>query len=200
MLDGSILFCNYSMNMIIGITGTDGAGKGTVVDYLVTQKKFKHYSARSLIIKEIEVRSLPVDREHMRLVGNDLRREFGNDFIVKKGLEAAASDGVSNAVIESLRAMAEVETLKANQGVLLAVDAEQKLRYERIVDRQSESDRVTYEEFVAQEQLEMDDPDPNGMQKAKVLQAADYTIYNEGSLEELHNQIEEVLGKIASMS
>lgn len=186
--------------MIIGITGTDGAGKGTVVDYLVTQKKFKHYSARSLIIKEIEVRSLPVDREHMRLVGNDLRREFGNDFIVKKGLEAAASDGVSNAVIESLRAMAEVETLKANQGVLLAVDAEQKLRYERIVDRQSESDRVTYEEFVAQEQLEMDDPDPNGMQKAKVLQAADYTIYNEGSLEELHNQIEEVLGKIASMS
>jgi dephospho-CoA kinase len=33
--------------MIIGITGTDGAGKGAVVDYLVAQKGFTHYSGRA---------------------------------------------------------------------------------------------------------------------------------------------------------
>ena len=39
--------------MIIGITGTDGSGKGTVVDYLVEQKGFKHYSARAIFEEEI---------------------------------------------------------------------------------------------------------------------------------------------------
>ena len=32
--------------IIIGITGTLGAGKGTVVEYL-KKKSFKHYSVRS---------------------------------------------------------------------------------------------------------------------------------------------------------
>jgi dephospho-CoA kinase len=35
---------------IIGITGTIGAGKGTVVEYLVGQKGFDHYSVRSFLI------------------------------------------------------------------------------------------------------------------------------------------------------
>ena len=36
---------------IIGITGTIGAGKGTIVDYLVKQKNFKHYSVRNFLIE-----------------------------------------------------------------------------------------------------------------------------------------------------
>ena len=40
--------------IIIGITGTLGAGKGTIVDYLVQEKGFKHYSVRNYLIKEIE--------------------------------------------------------------------------------------------------------------------------------------------------
>ena len=38
---------------IIGITGTIGAGKGTIVDYLVLQKGYEHYSVRSFIKEEI---------------------------------------------------------------------------------------------------------------------------------------------------
>ena len=30
--------------MIIGVTGTNGAGKGTVVKYLVNNKDFKHFT------------------------------------------------------------------------------------------------------------------------------------------------------------
>ena len=42
----------------------------------------------------------------------------------------------------------------------------------------------------------MNDPNPAGMQKAKVMAAADYTILNEGTLEELHTKIDEVLEEI----
>ena len=36
--------------MIIGITGTLGAGKGTVVDFL-KEKGFRHFSVRDYLIK-----------------------------------------------------------------------------------------------------------------------------------------------------
>jgi dephospho-CoA kinase len=184
--------------MIIGITGTDGAGKGTVVEYLALKKGFAYYSARQLWVEEINRRGLEVKRENMRIVANDLRRQHGNDYLVTAYLKRLKEEKPENAIIESIRTTAEAETLKANGGILLAVDADQHLRYERIVGRASESDKVTFEQFIAQEALEMNDPDPNGMQKEAVMQMADYTIVNNGTLDELHAQIEEILSKIGS--
>ena len=59
--------------MVIGITGTDGSGKGTVVDYLVENKGFTHYSARTFLVAEIEKRGLPMSRNQMRLMANEFR-------------------------------------------------------------------------------------------------------------------------------
>lgn len=184
--------------IIIGITGTDGAGKSVAVDYLVKEKGFTHYSARALLLDEIEKRGLERSRANMRIVANDLRREYGNDYLLKVYLRQIKENGIEKAVIESLRAVAEAETLKKNRGVLLAVDADQKIRYKRIVSRASESDKISFEEFVRQEKLEMDDPDPSGMQKAEVIKMADYRLINNGSIEELRRQVEEVLEKIES--
>lgn len=179
--------------MILGITGTDGAGKGVVVDYLVREKGFTHYSSRALISEEIEKRGLTPDRDTLRAVANDLRREYGNEFIVRRSYENAERDGVKNAVIESLRALAEVEYLKSKGGMLIAVDANQHLRYERIQARKSPSDQVSFEKFCEQEALEMNDPDPNGMQKAAVIASADYTILNNNTLTEVKKQVDDIL-------
>lgn len=179
--------------MIIGITGTDGAGKGEVVRYLVEQKGFLHYSARALFIEEIERQGIENNRANMRLVANELRGKHGDDFLVAHYLKVIEEAGEPDAVIESIRALAEAETLKQEGGVLLAVDADQKLRYERIQKRASTSDQVSFEEFIAHEKLEMHDPDPHGMQKQAVMEAADLTIQNNGTLGELHAKIEKVL-------
>lgn len=184
--------------MIIGITGTDGAGKGTVVEYLVQEKGFTHYSARSIWIEEIERQGLENNRSNMRRTANELRGTHGNDYLVTYYLEKMQTEDTARTVIESIRATAEAQTLKAHGGVLLAVDADQKLRYERIQERKSSSDQVTFEEFVRQEELEMNDPDPHGMQKAKVMEMADYTITNNGTREELHAQVEDVLRQITN--
>jgi dephospho-CoA kinase len=182
--------------MIIGITGTDGAGKGTVVDYLVEQKGYVHYSARAYIANEIEKRGLEVTREQLRLVGNDLRRLHGNDHIIREALQEAQRKGETNVIVESIRETDAAKLIK-EVGVLLAVDADQKVRYERIVKRASSSDHVTFDDFVAHEALEMDDPDPHGMQKAKVMEMADYTLFNNGTPEELFAQVEAFLQKSA---
>jgi dephospho-CoA kinase len=176
--------------MLLGITGTDGAGKGSVVDYLVTRYGFTHYSARTFILSRINEQGLPTTRNQMRLTANELRAEYGNDFLVQQALAQKAAEGVEDAVVESIRALAEADTLKAAGGILLAIDADQKLRFRRIQERRSESDKVDFETFVAHEELEKNDPDPNGMQKAKVIELADHTIINNGTLEELQVAIE----------
>lgn len=182
--------------MILGITGTDGAGKGTVVDYLVNEKSFTHYSARAIWEEEIERRGMESSRENMRIVANDLRAQHGYDYSVTYYLEKVAAEKPDHAVIESQRAIAEVETLKKNGGILLAVDADPQIRYQRIVKRGSATDHISFERFQEQEAVEMDDPDPAGMQKAAVIKMADYTLTNDGTLEELHAQIDVVLHTI----
>ncbi|XKT74527.1 MAG: AAA family ATPase [Patescibacteria group bacterium UBA2163] len=182
--------------MIIGVTGTDGAGKGTVVDYLVKEKGFAHYHARALLIEEIEKRSLPNDRVHMRLVANDLRAQHGNDYVVRFFLDRAEKTGDTKIAIDSLRTVAEAQTLQDAGGILLAVDADQALRYERVQARRSSSDQVSFEQFKEHEALENNDPDPHGMQKTQVITMADYVLMNNGTFKELETQIETVLKKI----
>ncbi len=181
--------------MLLGITGTDGAGKGAVVDFLVKENCFKHYSGRKLITEEIIKQNLEVKRENMRLVANGMRKKYGNDFIVKTSLERRVKNNDENVAIESIRTIAEAETLKKAGGILLAVDAYLNTRYKRIQGRKSDSDRVTIEQFIAQEKLEMNDTDPNGMQKERVMKMADYTIMNDGSIEELNIKIKKFLSQ-----
>lgn len=176
--------------MIIGITGTDGAGKGTVVDYLVDKKGFAHYSSRTEIVKEIQKQGLPETRAQMRLTANEMRAREGNGVLVNRALGAAAEAGVNRAVIESIRALAEVDALEAAGGILLAVDADQALRYERVQARRASSDHVTYEEFQAHEEMEKNDPDPHGMQKGLVMERAKHTFYNNGTVGDLYQQVE----------
>ncbi len=185
--------------MIIGITGTDGAGKGTVVDYLVSTKGFVHYHARALFALEVEKRGIENNRANLRLVANDLRREHGNDMIVTLFIKQAKERGHENIIIDSIRTSAEAETLKNNGGILLCVDADRKVRFDRIKKRASSTDHVSFEEFVLLEEREMNDPDPNGMQKARVMEAANYCIENNISLDDLHTSIETFLKTVEGL-
>lgn len=179
--------------MIIGITGTDGAGKGTVVDYLVANHGYTHYSSRDFILEEINRLNLPTDRSQLRITANNLREQFGNEVVVRKAFEKATQENKIKVVIESLRTLAEVEYLKVNGGILLAVDAEPEVRYARVQGRRSETDQVTYEQFLALEELENNDPNPHGMQKAKVMAAADYTIKNSTDKKDLALEVEKFI-------
>jgi dephospho-CoA kinase len=70
--------------MIIGLTGSFGAGKGEVARYLVEEKDFHHLSARVLITEEIKKRGLPVNRDTMTEVANDLRAKGGPTYLYEQ--------------------------------------------------------------------------------------------------------------------
>lgn len=175
--------------MIIGITGTNGAGKGTVVDYLVEKHGFEHLSARAFLTEEIERRGLVVDRSAMRDVANELRREHGPDFVIRTLYEQAAASG-KNTVVESVRTVGEAEFLQSSGAKILAVDADREIRYDRVVVRGSSTDKVSFKEFCAQEDREMASTEPWDMNIGRVMQMADVIVANNGTVEELHAQID----------
>jgi dCMP deaminase len=185
--------------MIIGITGTIGAGKGTIVNYLV-KRGFKHYSVRDFISEEIRNRGLEVSRDNLVKVGNDLREKFGAGYIAEQ-LHARAKEAGGNSVIESLRTPGEVETLRQKGDfILFAVDANIGIRYSRITNRGTSTDNITFETFVENEKRELSSTDPNKQNISECIKMADYVFENNGTIEELYEQVNKVLKKIQTFS
>ncbi len=182
------------MATILGITGTLGAGKGTVVEYLA-KKGFIHHSVRSYLIEEIQRRGLPVNRDSMNLVGEGLRAEHGASFILEE-LYAKASAVGGNAIIESIRTVGEVESLKKKGMTLIAVDADPHVRYERAVKRGSETDSVSFEKFMADEEREAQGENPARMNIRHCIARADFIIHNDGTPEDLYAQVDDILAKL----
>ena len=178
--------------MIIGITGSFGAGKGAVVDYLVREKGFADYSARNFIVQEIKHRDLPVNRDTMAEVGNDLRLVHGSTYIIESLYNEAKKRG-GDAVVESLRAVAEVRLIKKLGGIVLGINAAPEVRYERAVARGSETDKVSFAEWLQQEVRESNPTDPTKQDIFGALAEADVVIENNGTLEELYEKVDEML-------
>jgi dephospho-CoA kinase len=178
---------------IIGITGTLGAGKGTLVDYLLKKKNFLHFSVRQYLTEEIIRRGLVVNRDSMTSVANDLRANNSPSFIIEE-LYAEAKKSGRDSIIESIRTPGEIDFLnKQGNFILLAVDADPKLRFERIVVRASETDRIDFETFVANERREMSSKDANKQNLGKCIERADIVLNNNGSIDHLINQLNHYL-------
>ncbi len=179
--------------LIIGITGTLGAGKGTVVDYLTQKYNFIHFSVRDYLWNEVKARQLPLNRDSLTVVANDLRAKHSPSFIVDELYKLAAKQS-QNSIIESIRTVGEIVSLtEKGQFILLAVDADPEIRYERVVLRNSETDHISYETFLANEQREMTSTDANKQNLAACLQKANYVLHNNGNREELYSQVDEIV-------
>jgi dephospho-CoA kinase len=180
---------------IIGITGTLGAGKGTVVELLMKEYGFKHYSVREYLLEIIRERQLPENRDSMTLVANELRANNSPSFIVEQLLRRAEATA-HDSIIESIRTLGEVEALrKASPNfILLAVDADAKIRYDRVFNhRKSETDNITFDKFLADEAREMNNTDPNKQNLAGCIAAADYNLDNSGAIENLFERVREAM-------
>jgi dCMP deaminase len=179
--------------MIIGITGTLGSGKGTIVEFLKEEKGFGHYSVRDFLSEEILRKGLDVNRDSMVSVANDLRAKGGVSYIVEELYKRALKKG-GDVVIESLRCPGEIEALKRKgEFVLFAVDADVENRYARIVERESLTDSVSFDKFLNQEVVEMRNSDPNKQNLKRCIEMADYCFKNDWTIADLHGKIEKVI-------
>ena len=141
---------------------------------------------------------MEVNRDSMVIVANELREKYGAGFIAKELYEEAEKSG-QNAIIESIRTAGEVKLLREKGWFhLFAVDADPSLRYERIKSRGSETDHISYPVFISNEEREMQSEDSNKQNLRACIDLADYVFVNNGTLEDLHRQVDDVMKTIAN--
>lgn len=175
--------------LIVGITGTLGSGKGTIVSFLTEQMNFAHFSVRDYLVQKIIERGLAIDRNTMTAVANDLRKTFGPSHIVDELYNMALQQD-KPAIIESIRTPGEVLSLKKRGNfILMAVDADPELRFKRIKLRGSSTDNIDFDTFLANEAREMQTEDPYKQNLSKCIEMSDVVFDNNGNIEALFKQL-----------
>ena len=173
---------------IIGLTGTNGAGKGEVAAYLI-RKGYAYFSLSDLVREELRKKEKEVTRNNLIKMGTELREKFSPDILAKRVMKKVKD----RAIIDSIRNPHEVDYLRKQKDFIqLAIDAHVELRYKRVRKRGRNESAATLEEFIKKEEEEMTDYE-KGQQLLNCMKLADYTIINDGSLEDLHKKLEELL-------
>mgnify|MGYP000722368749 CR=1 FL=1 len=179
--------------MVIGITGTIGSGKDTLMELLKEEYNFKHFSVRNYLINKLEEDGEEVNRLTMSILANRLREENHPAYIAEVLFEKAQKEG-GNTVIESIRTPGEVEFLKDHsEFVLFAVDADPNLRYERVQKRKSVTDRIDFNTFMSDEQKEMQNEEPHMQNLATCIRISDYKFRNNVSVDMFYKKVRKTL-------
>ncbi len=182
--------------MIIGLTGTYAAGKGTVAECLIG-KGFQYYSLSDELRLLLRQKGISPTRDNLIKAANALREKYGSNFLAElaiKRLRGAPS--VANAVVDSLRNPMEIAALREFKDFyMVAVDAPVDARYERARKRNSERDPKSFSEFLVQEKREMAGKSTE-QQLAACIASADFTIKNDGDYKKLYKEIERVLAEV----
>ena len=187
---------------LIGIAGTNGSGKDTTGAILAEKFGYCFISVTAPMRVELQRRGLPIDREHMRDLSAEWRHQYGLAVLVDRAVDHYRQEkgNYTGLAVASLRNPAEADRVHELGGIVIWLDADPKLRYQRIqanagIRNRAEEDMKTFEQFLAEEQMEMHGTgDAASLDMAAVKAKADYTVMNEfPNPEELAAELARVL-------
>lgn len=175
---------------IIGLAGTNGSGKDTVGNILAENYGYLFISVTELLRAEAAKRGLEPNRENLRQISAGWRRESGRlGVLVDKAVaEYEKSPGqYSGVVMASLRNPGEADRVHELGGTMVWVDADPRIRYDRIQSALAErgraaEDKKTFDQFQAEEAVEMQQSgDAATLNMAAVKERCDTFINNDDS-------------------
>lgn len=176
--------------LIIGITGEMASGKTFSARYLTD--KYQAQSFRfSTPMREIANRLyLETTRDNLAALSLALRQTFGEDIFSKVIARDADKSQSSLVVIDGVRRLADVAELKKlPQFVLIYIESDLKIRFDRLTSRGENADDFgkTWEQFEKDQQIETE------TQIRSLKEASSIVIKNDGTAEELHQALDKIV-------
>ncbi len=184
-------------SIVFGLTGKNASGKGTVAEIL-KKKNFTYHSLSDSLRDELKSLKKEETRENLIDIGNELREKGGPGVLADKLIPKLNFE--NNHIVDSIRNPLEVISLRKEtllrRFFLISVDANSRLRYDRLCSRGRIGDTDSWEKFVEQEKKEENVDDPNKQQLSRTMQMADYNIDNSGTLQELEAQVNKIISSL----
>lgn len=179
--------------VIIGVAGEIASGKDTAGRYIA--EKYDALSLRfSQPLRDILDRmSIEQNRENMAKLSLYLRKAFGEDILSKVLLAESEKSQKAMVVIDGVRRLPDIIHMETSSHFyFIYIDAGSETRYERLIQRRQNTDDATKTpvQFTKDALLETE------TQILELKERADFVITNDGTLEELEQQIDDVVSQI----
>ena len=173
---------------VIGIIGSIRSGKDEAGEYIASKLGVPIYQISSPLKQICAETGVEPTRENLVALGTRLAKERGDGYLAEYILEHMPDF----AVITGMRQLGQIAVLKSSSKLtLVAIDATPETRFERGQIDKKNGEATTLEEFIARELAE--NSPPNAQRLFECMKLADYHVENEGSIEELHNKLDEIL-------
>jgi len=177
---------------VIGAVGQNGSGKDEVLKYLRARHNVPFLSTGDAV-REIAAREeVEPTRENLGKISDRYFREFGKGCFVKLLADKIRNSGWKIAGISGIRSLDDVSILKDIFGedfILIRVYiTDPHVRYSRMTRRGEGRDPHSYEQFLNQDEAE---EKLFSLKEAELR--ADYSISNDGTLEDLHQEIDSLI-------
>lgn len=178
--------------IILGLTGLAASGKDRTAEYMVKKYQAGRYGFSGSLRVAMRALHIAESRPNLAKFSLILRQNFGEDLLAKAMAEDIKKDTNEYIVIDGIRREADIFYLTKIKGFhLVSIDADIKIRYERLIKRnQNSDDNKTYEEFVIDHSRETE------MSIPPIMAIAEFHIDNNGNEETLEKQIDEIIEKI----
>ena len=180
--------------IIIGLVGQLACGKGTVAEYLKKKYGASVYRYSTMLRDVLNRLYLEINRVNIQDLSSVLRKKFGEDLLAKVITEDVKKDSNKLIVVDGIRRMDDIKYLINEEGFILTkVTAKPETRYKRITGRGENTDdtKKTFAQFLKDETKEADAGIPKVMTKAKK------EINNDGDLDDLHKQVDNLIKELA---
>ena len=181
---------------IVAVVGMSGSGKSVVVDYL-TEKGYPKVYFGGMIYKEMEKRGIErtEDGESEKKFREEIREKEGKDWVVRQVIGEThdlIDAGQKRIVLDGVYSWTEYVTLKHEFPkclTFIAVVVDKQLRYDRVAKRPGRA-------FDGKAIRERDRSEIENLEKGGPIAAADYYILNNGTVEDMHGRLGEILKEI----
>ena len=176
--------------VIIGFVGQAGSGKGTAANVLRLKHGAAVFAFGDLLHDILNRLFLPPSRENLQNLSQCLRQTFGQDVLANAMERQVDESRAELVVVDGIRRMDDIADLhKIPSFHLINIDAKPETRFERIKKRNEKPGEaeMTWEGFLTMGQREAE------TMIADVAKQAERTIMNDGDMEALEKQLEDMI-------
>lgn len=182
-------------NIIVAVVGLCGAGK-TEVTNLFLEKNFKKVYFGEVTFDEMKRLGLEITPENEKKTREAIRRDSNNDMAIyaKKSqpkIQKLYEQG-ENVIVESMYSWSEYKYLKEiykDDFMVLGIVVEKELRTKRLTNRE-------FRPLTPEQVKDRDYSEIENIEKAGPIAIADYYILNNGTLDELKENVFKFIDKI----